>query len=118
MNRQNLEMLPDAALQPDLIDTPPDHDPFSVDQTTIQGDPDTQTSNTEASTPQTTQANQSGNNQAPILTTEQVLEAKTLARRKLKTHKVDRLRQNDLDRNEQLLFLLKQGRMNEDGTVF
>ena len=47
------------------------------------------------------------------LSQEQTDEAKAAAKRKLRSLKQDRLRQNDSDRAEQLQFLLRQARQEE-----
>jgi len=70
-------------------------DPFSIDSTMVQEQP-------EAPTIQPNQLSQ-----------EQADEAKAAAKRKLRSLKQDRLRQNDSDRAEQLQFLLRQARQEE-----
>jgi len=70
-------------------------DPFSIDSTMVQEQP-------EAPTIQPNQLSQ-----------EQTDEAKAAAKRKLRSLKQDRLRQNDSDRAEQLQFLLRQARQEE-----
>jgi hypothetical protein len=70
-------------------------DPFSIDSTMVQEQP-------EAPTIQPNQLSQ-----------EQTDEAKAAAKRKLRSLKQDRLRQNDSDRAEQLHFLLRQARQEE-----
>ena len=64
---------------------------------------------------QDSELNSQQNQNTNQLSSDQIDEAKSAAKRKLLSMKKDRLRQNDMDRGEQLLFLLKQARQTESG---